>query len=156
MSQRKTVVQRAEAVKAYPQPRNVVIQYEAPQVRVIRQFQRLGVTPENPQEYLQRYGASLLDIQTLIQQARAAGIVEDIVSLHSPPFSLHPIFAFSHHPVPVVRRLRQHRRRQEVSTTNSTTVSSHPSNSATVASNQPVSISFPRSANTLIGIPFSH
>jgi hypothetical protein len=40
----------------------------------------LGVTPENPQAYLQRYGAQLLDAQTLVQQARAAGVVEDIVN----------------------------------------------------------------------------
>ncbi len=49
-------------------------------MRVIRQFQRLGVTPENPQAYIQRYGASLFDAQTLVQQARSAGVVEDIVS----------------------------------------------------------------------------
>jgi hypothetical protein len=79
MSKRKTIVQRAEAAQAYEKPRNVIIQYEAPQVRVVRQFQRLGVTPENPQAYVQRYGASLIDAQTLIQQARAAGVVEDIV-----------------------------------------------------------------------------
>ena len=79
MAKRKTIVQRAEAVKAYPTPRNVIIQYEAPQVRVIRQFERLGVTPENPQAYIQRYGESLFDAQTLVQHARAAGVVEDIV-----------------------------------------------------------------------------
>jgi hypothetical protein len=80
MAERKTIVQRAEAAVVYPQPRNVIIQYDTPPVRVLRQFQRLGVTPENPQEYIQRYGASLFDTQTLLQQARAAGVVEDIVS----------------------------------------------------------------------------
>jgi hypothetical protein len=79
MAQRKTIVQRAEAVKDYEKPRNVIIQYESPQVRVIRQFQRLAVVAENPQAYIQRYGASLFDAQTLVQQARAAGVVEDIV-----------------------------------------------------------------------------
>jgi hypothetical protein len=59
----------------------VVVQYEASQVRIARQFQKLGVTAENPQAYLQRYGAQLLDSVTLVQQARAAGVVEDI----SPP-----------------------------------------------------------------------
>ena len=77
---RKTIVQRAEAAKEYAKPRNVIIQYESPQVRVVRQFQRLGVTQESPEAYLQRYGASLLDAQSLLQQARAAGVVEDIVS----------------------------------------------------------------------------
>jgi hypothetical protein len=79
-AKRKTIVQRAENAKDYPKPRNIIIQYEPVQVRVVRQFQRLGVTPENPHVYVQRYGATLLESQTLVQQARAAGVVEDIVS----------------------------------------------------------------------------
>ncbi|UJR33197.1 hypothetical protein I4U23_020652 [Adineta vaga] len=80
-AKRKTIVQRAAAAQQYARPRNVIIQYEAVQVRVVRQFQRLGVTQANPQAYLQQYGAQLLDAATLLQQARAAGVVEDI----SPP-----------------------------------------------------------------------
>ncbi len=80
-AKRKTIVQRAAAATAYAAPRNVIIQYEQAQVRIVRQFQRLGVTPENPQAYVQRYGAQLLDAQTLVQQARAAGVVEDIVRI---------------------------------------------------------------------------
>ncbi len=72
-------MQRAAAAKGYPKPRNIIIQYEPIQVRIVRQFQRLGVTQENPQVYIQRYGVLLLDAQTLIQQARAAGVIEDIV-----------------------------------------------------------------------------
>ncbi|CAF1527510.1 unnamed protein product [Rotaria sp. Silwood1] len=75
---RKTIVQRAPPPKPYPPPRNIIIEYEPSKVRVVRQFQRLGITPENPQEYMQRYGISLIDSQTLLQQARAAGVVEDI------------------------------------------------------------------------------
>jgi hypothetical protein len=80
-AKRKTIVQRAAAAQAYPAPRNVIIQYEPAQVRVVRQFQRLGVVQANPAAYLQQYGAQLLDAATLLQQARAAGVVEDI----SPP-----------------------------------------------------------------------
>jgi len=79
ITKRKTIVQRADPPKPYPSPRNIIIQYEPPQVRVVRQFERLGVTPENPQAYIQRYGASLIDSETLLQQARAAGVIEDIV-----------------------------------------------------------------------------
>lgn len=79
-AKRRTVVQRAAAAQQYQAPFNTIIQYEAPQVRISRQFQRLGVTPSNPQAYVQQYGASLLDSVTLVQQARAAGVVEDIVS----------------------------------------------------------------------------
>jgi len=78
MAKRKVIVQRAAAAQAYARPRNVIIVYEAVHARVIRQFQRLGVTPENPQAYVARYGAQLIDSQTLVQQARAAGVVEDI------------------------------------------------------------------------------
>ncbi|CAF5139284.1 unnamed protein product, partial [Rotaria magnacalcarata] len=44
----------------------------------VRQFQRLGVVQANPQAYLQQYGVQLLDASTLVQQARSAGVVEDI------------------------------------------------------------------------------
>ncbi|CAF0890628.1 unnamed protein product [Adineta steineri] len=80
-AKRRTIVQRATAAKEYAKPRNIIIQYEAPQVRVVRQFQRLGVSQENPQAYVSRYGTTLLDAAALLQQARAAGVVEDI----SPP-----------------------------------------------------------------------
>jgi hypothetical protein len=79
-AKRRTVVQRAGAAQQYQAPRNTIIQYEAVQVRITRQFQNLGVQPENPQAYVQRYGAQLLDSVTLVHQARAAGVVEDIVS----------------------------------------------------------------------------
>ncbi|CAF5151439.1 unnamed protein product, partial [Rotaria sp. Silwood1] len=78
---RQTVVQRAASARGYPAPRNVIIQYEQAPVRVVRQFVRLGVTQESPALYVQRYGAALLDAQSLLAQARAAGVVEDI----SPP-----------------------------------------------------------------------
>jgi len=78
---RRTIVQRAGAAKGYGRPRNVIIQYEAPQVNVSRQVQRLGVTPQDPQAYVQQYGGSLLDAGSLLAQARAAGVNEDI----SPP-----------------------------------------------------------------------
>ncbi|CAF3084082.1 unnamed protein product [Rotaria sp. Silwood2] len=80
-SKRKTILQRAPAARPYPRPRNIIIQYETPQVRVVRQFQNLGVVQADPQLYVQRYGLSLLDSQFLLQQAREAGVIEDI----SPP-----------------------------------------------------------------------
>lgn len=102
-AKRKTIVQRAEGAKDYPKPRNIIIIYEPIQVRVVRQFQRLGITQENPQVYIQRYGATLLDPQTLVQQARAAGVIEDIVRFSR---AIHCIFSrllFRHHQ----RTLRQ-------------------------------------------------
>ena len=80
-AKRRTIVQRAAAVQPYPAPRNIIIQYEPAQVRVVRQFQRLGVSQASPAAYAQQYGLSLLDSASLLAQARAAGVVEDI----SPP-----------------------------------------------------------------------
>ncbi|CAF0740582.1 unnamed protein product [Didymodactylos carnosus] len=79
-AKRRVIVQRA-AAQQYVRPRNIIIQYEPIQVRVVRQFQRLGVQQENPHAYVARFGASLRDAQTLLQEARQAGVVEDI----SPP-----------------------------------------------------------------------
>ena len=79
-AKRRTIVQRAAAAKQYAQPRNVIIVYDAVQARVLRRFQRFAVTQENPQAYVARYGQLLLDTSSLVQQARAAGVVEDIVS----------------------------------------------------------------------------
>ena len=96
-AKRKTIVQRAAAGKGYPKPRNIIIIYEPIQVRVIRQFQRLGVTQENPQLYIQRYGQSLLDPQVLVQRARAAGVIEDIVRFHRTFSPTSSIIFFRHH-----------------------------------------------------------
>jgi hypothetical protein len=78
---RRTIVQRAPPAKPYPHPRNIIIQYEPTAARVVRQIHRLGVTAANPAAYVQQYGHQLLDSVTLLQQARAAGVIEDI----SPP-----------------------------------------------------------------------
>ena len=43
----------------------------------------MGITQENPEAYIKRYGDSLFDTHTLVQQARAAGVVEDIVNNNS-------------------------------------------------------------------------
>ncbi|CAF3490294.1 unnamed protein product [Rotaria sp. Silwood1] len=59
-------------------PRNVIIQYEQAPARVVRNFQRLGVSAASPAAYVQTYGASLLDGSSLVATARSAGVVEDI------------------------------------------------------------------------------
>jgi len=75
---RRTLIQRAGAAHQYAAPRNVIIQYEQSPARIVRNFQRLGVTAFSPSVYVQQYGASLLDASTLVSQARSAGVVEDI------------------------------------------------------------------------------
>ena len=78
----------------------MIIQYEPVQVRIVRQFQRLGVTQANPGAYVQQYGGQLLDAGTLLQQARSAGVVEDIVSTRASPHrSTCSERSSSHHPL---------------------------------------------------------
>ncbi|CAF2589127.1 unnamed protein product [Rotaria sp. Silwood2] len=79
--ERRTITERAPPAIIYPEPRNRVVVYEATEARTVRKFQNLGVVQENPADYVVRYGTSLLDTATLVQQARNAGVIEDI----SPP-----------------------------------------------------------------------
>lgn len=83
-AKRRTIVQRAAAAKEYAKPRNVIIVYDTVPERVFRRFQRFAVTQEDPKAYVARYGQFLLDTTSLVQQARAAGVVEDIVSNPNP------------------------------------------------------------------------
>ncbi|CAF4616628.1 unnamed protein product, partial [Rotaria sp. Silwood2] len=77
-AKRRTILQRAPAPAPYPAPRNIIIQYEQAPARIVRQFHRLGVVAASPAAYVQTYGAQLLDAASLLTQARAVGVVEDI------------------------------------------------------------------------------
>lgn len=54
------------------------------------------MTQEDPQAYLSRYGTALLDSSSLVQQARAAGVVEDIVSITETMNDQREMLSFSH------------------------------------------------------------
>ena len=57
---RRVIFQKNEVPDPVVQkPKNVVIQWEAPQVQIKRTFKDLGVIRANPVEYVERYGASL-------------------------------------------------------------------------------------------------
>ena len=60
-------------------PRNVVIQWEAPQVQVKRIFKDLGVIRANPVEYVEKYGVSLkshTEFPEIVREVRPpAGVV---------------------------------------------------------------------------------
>ncbi|CAF0968330.1 unnamed protein product [Rotaria sordida] len=78
---RKVIVQRCEEPKPYPPPKNVIVTYDQIQVKVVRQFERLGISPEDPEKYSARYGNTLLDPKDLLAQVKELGITEDL----SPP-----------------------------------------------------------------------
>lgn len=46
-------------------PKNVIIQWEAPQVTIRKQFKYLGVVRANPAEYINQYGDSIIDSVSL-------------------------------------------------------------------------------------------
>ncbi|CAF2633375.1 unnamed protein product [Rotaria sp. Silwood2] len=76
--ERRTIVEKAPLVIEYPRASCTVVIYEAPQARIVRKFEQLGVTNESPEDYVGRYRGSLLDSGTLVQQARNVGVIEDI------------------------------------------------------------------------------
>ncbi|CAF0921745.1 unnamed protein product [Brachionus calyciflorus] len=57
---RRVIYQRSNEQDAFiVKPRNVIIQWEAPQVYVKKDFKYLGIIRANPVEYVQRYGSTL-------------------------------------------------------------------------------------------------
>ncbi|CAF3707095.1 unnamed protein product [Rotaria socialis] len=83
MHKRKVIVQRAEEAKGLPPPKNVIIIYEPIQPRVVRQFERLGVRPEDPNKYSATYGNVLLSTEQLLAQIKELGITVDLTPPHS-------------------------------------------------------------------------
>ncbi|CAF3766808.1 unnamed protein product [Rotaria sordida] len=74
---RRTIVECAPPAIEYPPPQNMTIIYGMYALR----RKKLRRNPENPADYIARYGGSLLDSATLVQTARNVGVYEDI----SPP-----------------------------------------------------------------------
>jgi len=71
VNKRRVIFQKNEVPDPVVQkPRNVVIQWEAPQVQIKKLFKDLGVIRANPAEYVERYGASLKVHQELPEFVR--------------------------------------------------------------------------------------
>lgn len=80
---RKTFIEKAPAPVIYPEPRNQIVIHEPNPVKVVQKFEQLEILEQNPEEYIAQYGSSLLDPEALLEQARAAGVIEDLVSLRN-------------------------------------------------------------------------
>jgi hypothetical protein len=78
-SERRTIVESVTDVVKYAEPRNQIIIYEGVDTRIARKFEKYDVVREDPAAYAARYGGSLLDSVTLVQQARNYGVNEDLV-----------------------------------------------------------------------------
>ncbi|CAF3220853.1 unnamed protein product [Rotaria sp. Silwood2] len=77
---RRIIVEPASPAIQYPQPLNTIIIYSAPEILQVQKLEKLGVSQEDPATYVALYGSSLLDPAILAQQARNAGVIEDISS----------------------------------------------------------------------------
>jgi len=55
------------------------LSYDQIEAKIVRQFKRHGITPEDPENYSTRYGNSLLDTKDLLAKVQELGITEDIV-----------------------------------------------------------------------------
>lgn len=76
---RKVLFQRAPSDPIIVKPRNVIIQWEAPNVAVKKEFKYLGIIKANPVEYVQRYGPTLKTTTDLPQYVLDAKHPDGIV-----------------------------------------------------------------------------
>lgn len=54
-------------------PKNVIVQWQPPQVRIQKEFKDLGIVKANPLEYVQRYGTSLkrsIELPTFVREIK--------------------------------------------------------------------------------------
>lgn len=58
-TERRVIYKKAPEVHPQPDPKNVVVQWEAPQVQVHQEVKHLGVSRMNTEEYRRRYGKQL-------------------------------------------------------------------------------------------------
>ena len=54
--------------------------YEPVYAKIERHFQKQNVIREDPQAYANRFGEKLCESAAVIEQARAAGVLEDLVN----------------------------------------------------------------------------
>ncbi|CAF1035866.1 unnamed protein product, partial [Brachionus calyciflorus] len=80
---RRVVYQRPEPDCVLPNPRNLVIQWEAPEVEVTRDYKNLGSQLADPQEYVRRHGSELLGHEEFRTAASRIGAPENVVSSNS-------------------------------------------------------------------------
>lgn len=80
---RRVVYQRAEQECVLPNPKNVVIQWETPEVEVQRSFKNLGTQQADPEEYSRRFGSDLLRHEDFRQAASKIGAPEEVLNPNS-------------------------------------------------------------------------
>ncbi|CAF0740054.1 unnamed protein product [Brachionus calyciflorus] len=80
---RRVVYQRPEPDCVLPNPRNLVIQWDAPEVEVTRDYKNLGTQLADPQDYVRRHGSELLRHEEFKTAASRVGAPDSVVSSDS-------------------------------------------------------------------------
>lgn len=80
---RRVVYQRADKDCILPNPRNLVIQWDAPEVEVKREFKNLGTQQANPEEYLRKFSTDLLRHEEFRNAAEKLGVPEQVLNSNS-------------------------------------------------------------------------
>ena len=80
---RRVVFHPAEPDCVLPNPRNLVIQWEAPEVEVTREYKNLGSHLADPDEYVRRFGSELLRHEEFREAASRIGAPEAVTSSDS-------------------------------------------------------------------------
>lgn len=82
------IYQPAKPACCIPDPKNVVIQWDSPDVEICRKVKNCGVYPTDPHDYVCKYGPSLYRSENLPEVAKKYGDVAGIplASTHRPSF----------------------------------------------------------------------
>lgn len=75
---RRVVYQQPDPDCVLPNPRNLVIQWEAPEVEVTRDYRNLGTQLANPEDYVRRFGSELLRHEEFKQAATRIGAPDNV------------------------------------------------------------------------------
>ena len=75
--QKRRVVYERTCAAAPPNPRNLIIEWEAPEVEVVKVCKDLGVVDADPEEYIRRYGNELKDASQLPSECQNSAQIDD-------------------------------------------------------------------------------
>ncbi|CAF0766482.1 unnamed protein product [Brachionus calyciflorus] len=80
---RRVIYEKAEPDCVLPNPRNLIIQWDPPQVEINRRYKNLGVFKVDPVEYLNRHRSDLINHNEFISKARNIGIPSNLIEKDS-------------------------------------------------------------------------
>ena len=141
---RRVVFHPAPRLIPAPAPKNVLIQWDSPNVALNRQFRNLGISPANPAQYVAAFGASLVHpsaIPALAQGIKPVGAVLAAESLPKPVRLVGDVAALS-----LINRAPALAAAPVLAAAPAATIVSHVAPAATIVSNAAPALSYAASA----------